>query len=136
MQMIASHKVPTTVTVSSIAYANMVFNLDAAGYGALPGNVITTSASFTSKSQYANIAGSSGTAMGTGDFTWECWVRPTANVGYQTFIDTRTTPSDTAGFYFGTDNNISLTPIVYTTATILSASANLTLNTWSHVALT
>jgi len=136
MQMIASHKVPTTVTVSSIAYANMVFNLDAAGYGALPGNVITTSASFTSNSQYANIAGSSGTAMGTGDFTWECWVRPTANVGYQTFIDTRTTPSDTAGFYFGTDNNTSLTPIVYTTATILSASANLTLNTWSHVALT
>jgi len=114
----------------------MVFNLDAAGYGALPGNVITTSASFTSNSQYANIAGSSGTAMGTGDFTWECWVRPTANVGYQTFIDTRTTPSDTAGFYFGTDNNTSLTPIVYTTATILSASANLTLNTWSHVALT
>ena len=133
MQMIASHKVPT---ISSVTYANMVFNLDAAGYGALPGNVITTSASFTSNSQYANIAGSSGTAMGTGDFTWECWVRLTANVGYQTFIDTRTTPSDTAGFYFGTDNNTSLTPIVYTTATILSASANLTLNTWSHVALT
>lgn len=132
MQMIASHKVPT---ISSVTYANMVFNLDAAGYGALPGNAITTSASFTSNSQYANIAGSSSTAMGTGDFTWECWVRLTANVGYQTFIDTRTTPSDTAGFYFGTDTG-TLVPIVYTTATILSASANLTLNTWSHVALT
>ena len=137
MQMIASHKVPSP-TVSSVTYANMVFNLDAAGYGALPGNVITTSASFDGTSQYANIAGSSNTAIGTSDFTWECWVRPTGSTGYQTFIDTRTDPlggGDTNGFYFGTDTG-TLVPIVYTTSTILSASANLTLNTWSHVALT
>jgi len=135
MQMIASHKVPT---ISSVTYVNMVYNLDAAGYGALPGNVITTSASFDGTSQYANIAGSSNTAIGTSDFTWECWVRPTGSTGYQTFIDTRTAPlggGDTNGFYFGTDTG-TLVPIVYTTSTILSASANLTLNTWSHVALT
>jgi hypothetical protein len=100
--------------------------------------VITTSASFNGTNQYANIAGSSNTAIGTSDFTWECWVRPTGSTGYQTFIDTRTDPlagGDTTGFYFGTDTG-TLVPIVYTTSTILSASANLTLNTWSHVALT
>ena len=33
--MVASYK--PSPTVSSVTYANMVFNLDAAGYGALPG---------------------------------------------------------------------------------------------------
>ena len=102
------------------------------------GNVATTSASFDGTSQYLSTTGGAGTAMSTGDFTWEGWIRPTGSTGYQTFIDTRTAPlsgGDTTGFYFGT-NTGTLTPIVYTTSTILSASANLTLNTWSHVALT
>jgi hypothetical protein len=104
-----------------------------------PGSVSAANGSLSfSGSNYLSVAGGIGTAMGTSDFTWECWVRPTGSTGYQTFIDTRTAPlggGDTNGFYFGTDTG-TLVPIVYTTSTILSASANLTLNTWSHVALT
>ena len=46
--MVASYK-PSTI--SSVTYANMVFNLDAAGYGALPGNAISTSARLDGSSQ-------------------------------------------------------------------------------------
>ena len=91
-----------------------------------------------SGSNYLSVAGGTGTAMGTGDFTWECWVYPTASTSYQAFIDTRTNPlggGDTTGFYFGT-NTGTLTPMYYTNGLQLASSINITLNAWNHVALT
>jgi hypothetical protein len=75
--------------------------------------------------------------MASGNFTWECWVRPTKSTGYQAFIDTRTNPAtgDTTGFYFGT-NTGTLTPVIRTTSTLLTSSINITLNAWNHVAVT
>jgi hypothetical protein len=91
-----------------------------------------------SGSNYLSVAGSSGTAMGTGDFTWESWVYPTSSSDYQCFIDTRTdslSGGDTNGFYFGTNIN-TLTPMYYTNGLELASSINMTLNAWNHVALT
>ena len=91
-----------------------------------------------SGSNYLSVAGGVGTAMGTGDFTWECWVYPTASSSYQAFIDTRTNPlggGDTTGFYFGTNYN-TITPMYYTNGLQLASSINMTLNAWNHVALT
>ena len=91
-----------------------------------------------SGSNYLSVAGNAGTAMGTGDFTWETWVYPASSADYQCFIDTRTNPltgGDTTGFYFGT-NTGTLTPMYYTTGIQLVSSINITLNTWNHVALT
>jgi hypothetical protein len=90
-----------------------------------------------SGSNYLSVAGNAGTAMGTGDFTWEAWVYPTSSSGYQAFIDTRTNPlggGDTTGFYFGT-NTGTLTPMYYTNSLQLASSINITLNAWNHVAL-
>jgi hypothetical protein len=87
---------------------------------------------------FLTISGNTGTAMGIGDFTWECWVYPTSSVGFQTFMDTRTNPlggGDTTGYYFGTNIN-TLTPMVYTTGPLLQSTNNITLNGWNHVALT
>jgi hypothetical protein len=87
---------------------------------------------------YLSVAGGSGTAMGTGDFTWECWVYPTSSSDYQAFIDTRTNPlagGDNTGFYFGTNFN-TLAPIYYTTNLQLESTESITLNAWNHVALT
>jgi hypothetical protein len=87
---------------------------------------------------YLSISGGAGTSMGTGDFTWECWVYPTSSSNYQCFIDTRTSPltgGDTTGFYFGTNNN-TLNPMYYTNGLQLASSINITLNAWNHVALT
>jgi hypothetical protein len=89
-------------------------------------------------SNYLSVAGGAATAMGTGDLTWESWVYPTSSLGYQVFIDTRTSPltgGDTTGFYFGTNIN-TLTPMYYTNGLQLASSINITLNAWNHVALT
>ena len=91
-----------------------------------------------SGSNYLSLVGSADTTMGTGDFTWECWVYPTSSSGYQAFIDTRTNPlagGDTTGFYFGTVNN-SLNIMFYTNGVQWTSSVAMTLNSWNHVALT
>ena len=91
-----------------------------------------------SGANYLSTAGNAGTAMGTGDFTWECFVYPTSSTGYQAFIDSRLNPlsgGDTTGFYFGT-NYGTLTPMFYTNGLQLASSVNITLNAWNHVALT
>jgi hypothetical protein len=91
-----------------------------------------------SGSNYLSVAGGAGTAMGTGDFTWECWVYPTSSSDYQAFIDTRTQPlegGDNTGFYFGT-NFDTLAPIYYTDGLQLASTESMTLNAWNHVALT
>ena len=91
-----------------------------------------------SGSNYLSVSGGTGTAMGTGDFTWECWVYPTSSSDYQCFIDTRTSPlegGDDTGFYFGTNYN-TLAPIYYTNGLQLESTVSMTLNSWNHVALT
>jgi hypothetical protein len=109
-----------------------VLNSDGAVYSTLLG-----SAQFNG-SNYLSVAGGAGTAMGTGDFTWECWVYPTSSSDYQCFIDTRTQPlagGDNTGFFFGTNFN-TLAPIYYTTNLQLASTESMTLNAWNHVALT
>jgi hypothetical protein len=128
----------------------LVYNLDAAALGGRPGTTITTSASFDGSTQRLSTTGllatgtgseSTGTNMGTGDFTWECWVRPTGTSGAQTFIDTRGnstgySASGNDGAYFGTVGTGDLSPMYYSNATVLLTSTiALTLNTWAHVAL-
>ena len=72
-------------------------------------------------------------SMGTGNFTWELWVRATAASGYQSLIDTRTAAL-TDGFFFGIDTG-TLRPAVFTNATVLVSSTSLAANTWQHLAL-
>jgi hypothetical protein len=128
--------------------ASLVMNLDAT-VGAMPGSNITTSASFDGSTQRLSTTGvlasgaAEGTNMGTGNFTWECWVRATASAGYQTFIDTRGYSTGysavgTDGAVFGLDN-LSLTPYYLSDsgagATVISSTISLTVNTWAHVAV-
>ena len=101
-------------------------------WSAIPGSLLF------SGSNYLTVDGNASTAMGTGDFTWECFVYPTSSTDYQAFIDTRTNPlggGDTTGFYFGTNFN-TLNPIYYTNGLQLASSVAMTLNDWNHVALT
>ena len=125
----------------SEAVTALIYNLDASALGGLPSTTITTSASFNGSTQRLATTGGVGTAMSTGDFTWECWVRPTGASGAQTFIDTRGnstgySASGNDGAYFGTVGTGDLSPMYYSNATILLTSTiALTLNTWAHVAL-
>jgi hypothetical protein len=84
-------------------------------------------------------SGGAGTAMGTGDFTWECWAYVPAAGSYQTFIDSRSSPGvapSTDGFYFGLLNFAGLAPTIYTASALLTSSINITTNAWNHVAVT
>jgi len=117
----------------------LLYNLDASALGALPGTSITTSSSFNGSSQRLSTTGGDSTAMGTGNFTWECWVRPTASTGYQAFIDTRGQETgysavETDGAFFGLNNN-TLFPIYYSSVALITSSIAVTLNAWTHVAL-
>ena len=121
------------------APATLAYYLDASAQGAFPGASITTSASFNGSTQRLSTNGGTGTVMGTGDFTWESWVRPTGTPGYQTFIDTRGVQTGysavgTDGVYFGLDNG-TLYPIYYQSSALITSSIALTLNTWAHVAV-
>jgi hypothetical protein len=128
--------------------AVLVMNLDAT-VGAMPGSNITTSASFDGSTQLLSTTGllatavgseATGTNMGTGNFTWECWVRATASTGYQTFIDTRGYSTGysavgTDGAVFGLDNN-TLTPYYFSNSgAVITSTINLTLNAWTYVAV-
>jgi hypothetical protein len=98
------------------------------------------SAGFNGSTQRLSTTGSASTAMGTGDFTWECWIRPTASTGYQTFIDTRGYSTGysavgTDGAVFGLDNN-TLTPYYFSNSgAVITSTINLTLNAWTYVAV-
>ena len=101
------------------------------------------SISFNGSDQWLTVAGNANTAMGTGDFTWECWVKSNgASNGvlgdYQAFFDSRLNPlsgGDTTGFYFGF-NYRNLKPMYYTNGLQAESSIELTAGSWTHVALT
>ena len=128
MQMIASHKVPSP-TVSSVTYANMVFNLDAAGYGALPGNVITTSASFDGSTQYLTSNSSAGTQAG--DFTAEGWFYPTNVTGAHALW---TFGQASAGRYTVQLNGTALLTNLFGDG-VTNYTSNVSINAWTHIAV-
>ena len=72
-------------------------------------------------------------AIGTNDFTIETYVRMTSFANYRMLYDTRASDGDTAGFVWGVNSSGQL--FVYLGSFVLT-TGTLTVNTWSHVALT
>jgi hypothetical protein len=71
-------------------------------------------------------------AVGTGDFTMECWVYPTATTGYRTIISTRN-PED--GCWLGLNSNTAY-PVAFNNSTQLALSTvPVTYNAWNHLAI-
>ena len=69
-------------------------------------------------------------AFGTGDFTIESWVRPTAFTAYNCIFTTRATSNSGSAVFCGLDNN-NLKPTFYN---YFTSTGSLTLKKWSHVA--
>ena len=124
--MVASY-IPSTI--STVTYANMVFNLDAAGYGALPGNVITTSASFDGNTQYLTSNSSAGTQAG--DFTAEGWFYPTNVTGAHALW---TFGQASAGRYTVQLNGTALLTNLFG-AGVTNYTSNVSINAWTHIAM-
>ena len=71
--------------------------------------------------------------FGVNDFTIESWVRFPSFANYRMLFDTRTSDQDLLGFVLGTDYAGQL--FIYREGFALTTGA-LSLNTWTHVALT
>ena len=113
----------------------LVYDLDAANFASLP--VVGGSINFNGTSQYVTTLGNAGTAMDTGDFTWEAWIYPTLTTSNRTIIETRglntgASAVQTDGAYFGF---VSGSLVYFRSAAMLTSSITPTTNTWSHVAL-
>ena len=85
---------------------------------------------------YLSITGGAGTAMGTGDFTWECFVFPTFSGDWQRFIESGATGSGANGYQLTTAPG-SFAPVIQANgSTIITSTILLTQFAWNHVAVT
>lgn len=74
-----------------------------------------------------------GTALGSGDFTIEAWVYQPSFANYRTIFTTRTGSNASTNIVLGV--NSSGQPYVYSNAFIITSSTSFVVNTWHHVAL-
>lgn len=82
-----------------------------------------------------SVAGGPGTAMGAGDFTWECFVYPTTTSNWQRFIDSG--DNSLLNGYQLTTQPGSFAPIVQANGgTIITSTVALTQFSWNHLAVT
>jgi hypothetical protein len=75
-----------------------------------------------------------GLALSSSDFTIECWLYQVSTSTNFTAIFTTRNTVETGAAWFGFAGG-SLTPIVYENGSILTSSISLTLNTWTHFAV-
>ena len=70
-------------------------------------------------------------AMGTGNFTIECWIYPTGAAAYSMIFEQGSTVSDIS---FGLKPT-TLQPYLYAGGFVINGSSNAQLNVWQHIAL-
>ena len=96
-------------------------------------SVIGGSGYFDGTGDYLSCGSQTAYAFGTGNFTVEAWIYPTATTGtYQSIIDSRSSDGSAAGWNLGFAPNYVF---VYNAGFVLSSSAgSVPYNTWTHVA--
>lgn len=91
---------------------------------------------FNGSSDYLSFPASQNFAMQAGNFTVEAWVYPTAFSAYRAIFDTRAATTNNTGMLLSLANASTGSWAFLKGSTLLiTASTNLTLNTWQHVAV-
>lgn len=88
---------------------------------------------FDGTGDYISLDGSSDFAFGTGDFTVEMWVRPTALAGDCCLVDFR--PANTNGFYMYFGFDATTIGVFINNAYIMQPNHAMVVNTWYHIAV-
>ena len=92
-----------------------------------------TSLVLNGTTDYITFPSSVNYAYGTGDFTIECWIRPSAFPAAQCIIDQRTTSNDLAILLELSAGAIAR--LYINGSYVLSGNTTITANTWTHIAL-
>jgi hypothetical protein len=94
----------------------------------------TTSMKFDGTGDYLSMPSNQGAALGTGDWTIECWVYLSSATTQQIFLDTRATGTDNGyAFYMTAGSKLSL----FTSNTaVLTSTSSLSANAWVYIAMT
>jgi hypothetical protein len=74
-----------------------------------------------------------GTAIGTGDFTLEAWIYTASFSNYRTIFTNRGSSNSTSNFVLGVDSAAQV--YLYSNNFLITSSSTLSANTWHHVAL-
>ena len=93
---------------------------------------------FDGTGDYLGATSNADFAMGTGDFTLECWVYRDSASAFTNFIATRGAPGTSAGYTFGAQSNANGNDIeFYTDGLQLNGGTQFITNEkWHHVAVT
>jgi hypothetical protein len=89
---------------------------------------------FDGTGDYLSMPSNQGAALGTGDWTIECWVYLSSATTQQIFLDTRATGTDNGyAFYMTAGSKLSL----FTNNTaVLTSTSSLSANAWVYIAMT
>ena len=112
-------------------------NLETLGNAQISTSIVkygTGSIYFDGTGDYLTIPANSLLTFGTNDFTLECWIYPVASTGDNGIWDSRSVDLSATGF------TLSLTDAekiqVYSDTQKILGSSTISLNTWTHIALT
>jgi len=92
----------------------------------------TTSMKFDGTGDYLNAGNSQNFVMGTGDYTYECWVYHTSVSVQQSYINRTQGNAAGVNLYMNSSNQVG----VYYSAQIVTNTTTLSTNTWYHIAAT
>jgi len=91
--------------------------------------------SFDGTGDYFEVSNPTSTAFGTGDFTLECWVYMAVDNTNKAIVETRASDLSANGFVFAIDSGGGRKLMVYSNAKLFTTSNAISLNTWTHIAI-
>ena len=146
-----SNFVPPTAPVTAITNTSLLLNMTTAGvYDSASGNNLETVADakrvathtpyagsyysnyFNGTTDYLSVPANAAFQLGTGDFTWEMWVYPTANVSTNGMLFGYRSGSSTSAFLF-----YNATQIIFGTdsADLITYTGVPSIGSWTHLAI-
>jgi len=109
-------------------YGNANTSTDQAKFG-------DTSLHLDGTGDYFEVPNPTSLAFGTGNFTLECWVYMAVDNTNKAIVETRASDLSANGFVFAIDASGGRKLMVYSNAKLFTTSNAISLNTWTHIAI-
>jgi len=91
--------------------------------------------SFDGSGDYFEVSNPTSSAFGTGNFTLECWVYMEVDNTNKAIVETRASDLSANGFVFAIESDGDRKLMVYSNAKLFTTSNAISLNTWTHIAI-